>query len=119
MAVEACVYGSTFTENNIEIWYYEEPTYQTLSQYGSPSNLEEPIFVKADFKWGHNDPVKFLKYSNYTCRFTSLDGKRVKYTKAKLESYPIGSQGNITHVKCNSPQWPTSETCKMDFSVNG
>jgi hypothetical protein len=38
MATEGCVYGNTFTENGIEIYYYMDPVYQNLSQYGSPAN---------------------------------------------------------------------------------
>lgn len=36
MTVEASVYGNVFTENNIEIWYYDDPIYSSLSEYGSP-----------------------------------------------------------------------------------
>ena len=49
MATEACVYGNTFTENGIEIFYYEEPIYQNLSSQGSPANLEKPLFATTDF----------------------------------------------------------------------
>ncbi len=38
MATEGCVYGNTFTENGIEIYYYTDPIYQNLSEYGSPAN---------------------------------------------------------------------------------
>jgi hypothetical protein len=38
MATEGCVYGNTFTENGIEIYYYTDPIYQNLSQLGSPAN---------------------------------------------------------------------------------
>ena len=38
MTVEASVYGNAFTENNIEIWYYDDPVYGSLSEYGSPQN---------------------------------------------------------------------------------
>ena len=36
MTVEASVKGDVFTENNIEIWYYDDPIYQSLSDNGSP-----------------------------------------------------------------------------------
>jgi hypothetical protein len=74
MTVEASVYGNIFTENNIEIWYYEDPLYEKLSENGSPRNLQRPIFAKTDFRWNSNDPEKLRKYGNFTCRFTSLDG---------------------------------------------
>lgn len=92
MTVEASVYGNMFTENNIEIWYYDEPNYIDLSSSGSPANLQKPLFVKTDFKWQTNDVDKFRKHSNFTCRFQSLDGKKVVYTKAKMEVYPVGNQ---------------------------
>lgn len=39
MTVEASVYGNLFTENNIEIWYYEDPLYEKLTENGSPRNI--------------------------------------------------------------------------------
>jgi len=38
MVIEASVVGNAFTENNIEIWYYEQPEYQSLNIYGTPAN---------------------------------------------------------------------------------
>mmetsp|Transcript_29952 Transcript_29952/g.22198 ORF Transcript_29952/g.22198 Transcript_29952/m.22198 type:complete len:133 (-) Transcript_29952:898-1296(-) len=125
MATEACVYGNTFTENHIEIFYYEEPVYIDLSQYGSPSNLEKPVFAKTDFNWapnGHNDPEKFKKYANFTCRFRSQTSDKVVYTKARMEVYPLGNADEDalpTHVKCYSPKWSQPETVTFDISVNG
>ena len=75
MGTEGCVYGNTFTENNIEIWYYDDPIYQSLSSYGTPANLEKPILTKTDFKWDTtNDFDRFKKHGNFTCRFQSQDG---------------------------------------------
>lgn len=82
--------------------------------------METPLFIKTDFKWGKNDPTRFEKYNNYTCRFTSLDGKKVQYTKAKMENYPLGNNSGLpTHVKCHSPKWGNPESVKLDMSVNG
>lgn len=91
MTVEASVYGNVFTENNIEIWYYEEPIYASLSEYGCPQNVQRPVFAKTDFKWNQNDFDKVKKHGNFSCRFTSLDGKRVVYTKGRPEMYPLGA----------------------------
>mmetsp|Transcript_43393 Transcript_43393/g.41844 ORF Transcript_43393/g.41844 Transcript_43393/m.41844 type:complete len:129 (+) Transcript_43393:2661-3047(+) len=49
LATEGCVYGSTYTENGIEIFYYADPLYGTLSHSGSPANIEKPIFIPSDF----------------------------------------------------------------------
>ena len=61
------------------------------------------------------------KYGNFTCRFRSLDGKRVAYTKARMEIYPLGTEeGQLpTHIRCNNPKWKSSEPAIMDISVNG
>ena len=122
MTVEASVYGNIFTENNIEIWYFEQPAYESLSSYGSPANQEKPIFASTNFKWNVNDLDKFNKYSNFTCRFTSLDGKKTLYTKGRMEIYPLGNPDDTakpTHVKCHSPKWKTPENVKLDIAVNG
>jgi len=96
LTVEACVYGNTFTENNIEIYYYNEPNWESLeTKYGSPMNMESPIYAKTDYKWSKgNDPDKFEKYGNFTCRFSSYDGKRVVVTKARMENYPLSMDEN-------------------------
>ncbi len=128
LTVEACVYGNTFTENNIEIYYYEEPVYSKISQEGSPANNEDPLFIKSDFKYDKNDPERLKKHSNFTCRFTSLDGKKVVYTKGYMVHYPLSSNEEDLpdHVQCATPQWKLTkepgkdrEEAKMDISVNG
>ena len=122
MTVEASVKGDVFTENNIEIWYYDDPIYQSLSDNGSPQNLEKPIFTKTDFKWKTNDPERFKKYGNFSCRFTSQDGSKVVYTKARMEVFPFGSNDEKalpTHMRCITPKWKGTETARLDISVNG
>lgn len=69
MAIEASVSGTAFTENNIEIWYYESPEFHSLNIYGTPANQEKPIFIKTDYKWNVNDYDRFNKYGNFSCRF--------------------------------------------------
>lgn len=43
------------------------------------------------------------KYSNFTCRFTSTDGK-VMYSKGYMIKYPI-DEGKPNSVNCKSPRW--------------
>ena len=123
MTVEACVYGNEFTENNIEIWYYDDPIYEDVSEPGNPGNDDKPLYIKTDFKWDVNDLKKFKKYGNFTCRFTSEDGKRVAYTKAQMAKYPIEFEDDKTkptHTRCKAPKWPyPAEPVKLDVSVNG
>jgi len=110
-----------YTENYLEVYYYEDPNFIRLSKYGAPANQESLIFSEVDFKWNVNDVEKFRKYGNFTCRFTSLDGKKVIYTKANMVNYPLGSSDEIlpTHIKCPSPLWNGAEQAKLDISCNG
>jgi hypothetical protein len=34
------VYENDFTENNVEVYYYEEPDYKEILQDESPANVE-------------------------------------------------------------------------------
>lgn len=73
--IDAAVYGNSlndFTDNNVEVYYYEEPDYKNLSTSESPANVESQIFIAADFKKNPTDRLR--KYSNFTCRFRSEDG---------------------------------------------
>lgn len=123
LTVEASVFGGVFTQNNIEVFYYDEPIYESLNQYGTPSNVEKPIYTKTDFKWHINDPERIKKHGNFSCRFTSADGKRVVYTKARMEVYPLGSQDDKalpTHMRCMNPKWKYgAEQVRLDLSING
>ena len=84
--LDASVYENDFTENNVEVYYYEEPDYKELINDESPANLENQVFVRADFKKNPIDRLR--KYANFTCRFKAEDG-RVMYTKAHMERYPL------------------------------
>ena len=107
MAVEASAQANTYTKNNLEVWYYESLLYMPTNVLGALSNQEKPIFTQTNFKWDVNDPNRLRKYGNFTCRFKSLDGKRVEYTKARMEIYPLGSEEGQqpTHIRCNNPKW--------------
>jgi hypothetical protein len=105
MVIEASVTGRNegFTENGLQIWYYETPEVINLNVNGAPINQQKHVLIKTDFKWATNDVSKIKQYGNFTCRFSSKDGKRIAYTKAKMETYPIGSlDENLkpTHVRC-------------------
>ena len=81
MAIDASVLGTAggleaFTDNGIEVWYYETPEISSLSINGSPKNQQKAVFVATNFKWEVNDYAKFKNYGNFTCRFTSKDGSR-------------------------------------------
>jgi hypothetical protein len=127
MAIDASVLGTAggqeaFTDNGIEIWYYEAPEVKSLSINGSPKNQQKTVFIATNFKWDVNDYEKFRSYGNFTCRFSSKDGSRSVVTKARMEYYPLGSGlagSKPTHIRCNTPVWPVSEDAKLDISING
>lgn len=75
--IDASVYGNGFTDNNVELFYYDDPDYTGVNLDESPASVETPLYIKSDFKKNPMDRLE--KYSNYTCRFMSSDG-RVLYT---------------------------------------
>lgn len=48
--IEASVYEDDFTENNVEIYYYQEPDFKNISTDESPANQENDIVIETDFK---------------------------------------------------------------------
>ena len=62
-----------------------------------------------------------MKYSNFTVRFTSTDG-RVTYSKAQMERYPL-EKGAPNAIQFQTPKWDLRgkpfETVKLEISVNG
>ena len=94
MAIDASVLGTAggqeaFTDNGIEIWYYEAPEVKSLSINGSPKNQQKTVFIATNFKWDVNDYEKFRSYGNFTCRFSSKDGSRSVVTKGRMECSDI------------------------------
>jgi hypothetical protein len=69
ITVEASVLNNVYTENGIQVWYYEEPKYSSMSSQGTPMNIESPLFTKTDFIWDVNSMESIKKYGNITCRF--------------------------------------------------
>jgi len=54
LEVEVSVYGDQYTNNNIEVFYYDEPEFSEVSPRGVPSNGQDPILIKTDFKFDKN-----------------------------------------------------------------
>lgn len=50
MTIEASVYENDFTENGIEVYYYQDPIYGKPSIDESPANVENQVFIPTDFK---------------------------------------------------------------------
>jgi hypothetical protein len=92
MTIDASIHGSNlddFTDNSVQVFFYEEPDYKEMSVSESPANTESTIFITTDFKKNPIDRLK--KYANVMCRFKSLEdgSNQVFYTQGELTSYPL------------------------------
>lgn len=50
ITIDAAVYEKDFTDDNVEIYYYQEPEYKGLNQDEAPAQTPNEIFVDTDFK---------------------------------------------------------------------
>jgi IPT/TIG domain len=76
MSIDASIHGeslSDFTDNGVQIFFYEEPDFKELTIDESPANIQSQIYIITDFKKNPIDRLK--KYANLTCRFKGEDGK--------------------------------------------
>lgn len=73
MTVEVSVYGSSFTENEIEVHYIYDPEYRKINRNSVPRNMQIPLLIETEFFWNNNNREMFAKHSNFTCRFTLGD----------------------------------------------
>lgn len=121
---EVSVYDQ-YTDNNIKIWYYAEPIFHEPYPKEVPANQEQYLRIKTDFKWEINHKDRIMTHGNFTCRFMSLDGKRVVYTNATVMSYPLDdANADPNTLSCKSPKWDlinnkTEEEVKLDITING
>jgi len=125
MSVEVSVYGSSYTENQIEVYYIYDPEYKSVNRNSVPRNMQVPLLIATDFFWQNNDKEQFGKYANFTCRFTLGDKQVV--TQGRMETLPLGSSymhGSADaplpdHVVCPSAKMVNSGTGKLEISANG
>ena len=74
MSIDASIHGGNFndfTDNGVQIFFYEDPDYKELSVDESPANIQTQLYVTTDFKKNPIDRLK--KYANITCRFKNDD----------------------------------------------
>lgn len=131
--VEASVFGDAFTENNVTIFYFKEPIYGEPRPNRVAANGNETIIIPANFLTKENNPdnpqiveneeLIFRKYSNITCRFTSITGK-VVITQGQILHYPVRESDSFNTITCMSPEWELrvgvdEEQVILDISVNG
>lgn len=80
--------------------------------------------IETDFRWDINPKERFYDHGNFTCRFTSFDGKKVVYTNATILAYPISENDDPNTISCKSPKWEleplaSEEEIRVDVSMNG
>jgi hypothetical protein len=113
-----------FTKNDIDLWYYKDPNFESINTYFAYANEEKPLMIKTDFYWGEgNDFQTFRKYSNFTCKFTSEnDASKTFTTYAIMETSPIGQYNkNLLpdQIRCRTPKWGSVDSAQLEISVNG
>ena len=89
MTTEVSVYGSSFTENDIEVHYIYDPEFKKVNRNSVSRNIQVPLLIETNFFWNNNDKEKFAKYANFTCRFTI--GETQVVTLGRMETLPLGS----------------------------
>jgi len=125
MTVEVSVYGNSYTENDIEVYYIYDPEYRKINRNSVPRNMQVPLLIETEFFWERNDKEMFRKYSNFTCRFTLREF--VVTTQGRMETIPLGSSYTRNgekallpdHVVCPSPRMDQIGAGKIEVSANG
>jgi hypothetical protein len=70
--ISASVYDSQFTDNNIYLYYFHEPSYKLLSAGETPSNIPTDLMIQTLIN--PEDLENLIKYGDSRCRFTSSSG---------------------------------------------
>jgi hypothetical protein len=82
------------------------------------------VIIDTDFFWGNgNDYELFRERAKLSCQFSSnSDAAKVIVTPAVMETKPIGSFKTLekpNQIRCRTPKWGTTDTAKVEVSVNG
>jgi len=125
MTVEVSVYGGSYTENEIEVYYIYDPEYRKINRNSVPRNMQVPLLIETEFFWDRNDKEMFRKFANFTCRFTLNDV--VTTTHGRMETIPLGSSYSSNgekaplpdHIVCPSPKINMIGIGKIEISANG
>lgn len=59
MFIDALVWGDQFTQNQVEVYYYEDPTLRSANIAEAPANIQSQLFLTVDFK--NNDLSRLLR----------------------------------------------------------
>lgn len=113
MYIDALVWGDQFTQNQVEVFYYEDPTLISSNIAESPANLQSQLLMTVNFK--NNDLGRLLRLGDAKCRFTS--GHKVVTEEAQLVAYPFTQTRDvnlINTIHCKSPRWDLDHADQME-----
>ena len=142
--VEVAVYNDDFTQNNLKIFYYDEPivigdlnkvnaeevlnitqdelnTLKSVLVGSIPCNLDTYIPVPIDSTDIMNYFDEIQPYTNYTCKYEIDDGDKLieKETTGVLTSFPLSNEYKNLFL-CQSPKFQsTTGNAKVKVSLNG
>lgn len=80
--IDALVWGDQFTENQVTVQYYDEPTLIRANIDESPANIQSQLLLTINFK--NNDMSAIVRSGDSKCLFCR--GERPKDPHAKLPS---------------------------------
>ena len=121
--VEVSVFNDKFTKNHIKIRYYDDPVFKSILPDSAPANTQSPIMIETDFHLDKNNKEVLMEFSQFRCRWSSLDQREIIYTDGQALTFPFQLGADPTHIKCSTPVWPLqerqSERVKLDVTSNG
>jgi hypothetical protein len=134
--VEVSIYNGDFTNNNITIFYYDEPLIisdLSISDLDPnerkalgdslikslPANLDTFIPIPINSTNMEDYYKQIDPFSNYTCKYELADDPTVnKITYGIITSYPYNSDKKNIFL-CQSPIWDQTGKTKIKISLNG
>eukprot|EP00331_Platyophrya_macrostoma_P024251 CAMPEP_0176452896 /NCGR_PEP_ID=MMETSP0127-20121128/28863_1 /TAXON_ID=938130 /ORGANISM="Platyophrya macrostoma, Strain WH" /LENGTH=1801 /DNA_ID=CAMNT_0017841547 /DNA_START=33 /DNA_END=5438 /DNA_ORIENTATION=+ len=122
--VEVNVYSNQFTDNNVTVQYYQEPTLTGLKDLVPPAfHMNSPYTVKIpiDLKIpAHVNPQDYLQKINTTCRFVVKGQAYYIPGPIILYPYPKGDDAPKNYsVACPAPVMNEPGTGSISVSING
>jgi hypothetical protein len=136
--VEVSVYNDDYTNNNLTIFYYDEPDIIN-DLYAEGVNIEPKVKTRLDEALVRTIPCnvdtmipipvnstkisKFFHqidtFANYTCKFQlNDDPEKYKITYGVITSYPPNTQEKNLFF-CQSPIWEEVGDATIQISLNG
>ncbi len=138
--VEVAVLEGDFTNNNVTIFYYDEPTiiedlYSGISDdsiynltekdklnpaliKSLPANTETYIPIPIDGSAIKDRYEEMEPYFNFSCKYTMENSEQEKIRKGVLTSFPHGTN-KYNLFLCETPNWNEVGKSEVRISLNG